>query len=67
MTYAVVILARGREALPTGIDKLERSMFERFGKSKEKDHRSGLAAKAADVEAADLEPVVGLGAIASCW
>ena len=44
-------------------------MLECFGKSEKENDGLGLAAKAADVEAADLQPVVGIGvgALASCW
>jgi hypothetical protein len=42
-------------------------MLECFGESEEKNDRPGLAAKAADVEAADSQPVVGFGIVASSW
>ena len=48
--------------MPAGIDELERPMLKGFGESEKENDRSGLAAKAADVGAADLKPVGLIGA-----
>lgn len=53
--------------MSAGINELEGSMLECFGKSEEKDNRFGVAAKAAEVEAADSQPVLRVSIIASSW
>jgi hypothetical protein len=60
-------LAGSGKALPAGIDELERSMLEGFGESEEENDRSCLAAKAADVRAADFQPVARFGAVVGRW
>ena len=65
MTYAIVTLAGRCKAFATSIYELERAMLECFCQSKEKNDGFGVDAKAADMEAADFEPVIGFGTVAA--
>jgi hypothetical protein len=53
--------------LSAGVDQLEWSMLECFSESEKKNDSSGLAAKAAEIGAANFQPVARFGALASSW